>query len=53
MQRDIATVIAVRILDAYNPSGKYDLAELNSLAQLISGVIKEEQSKVGSSNFID
>lgn len=53
MQRDIATIIAVKILDTYNPSGNYSPEELAQLSKLIKNTILEEESRTGSMNFTD
>lgn len=53
MQTDLAVAIAVKILDTYYPDKTYPPEEILALAELVSGVIKEEQNKIGSHNFID
>jgi hypothetical protein len=53
MQHDLAVAIAVKVLDSYYPSGDYSSVELLALAELISGVIKEQENKTGSHNFLD
>lgn len=53
MQHDLAVAIAVKVLDSYYPNGDYSNVELLTLTELISGVIKEQESRTGSHNFID